>query len=34
VGAVGEADVRQIIADGIEPLVKDFANDFLLANQR
>ncbi|HSA86631.1 MAG TPA: hypothetical protein VLE46_10640 [Nitrospira sp.] len=34
VGAVGEADVRQIIADGVEPLVKDFANDFLLANQR
>ena len=34
VGAVGEANVRQIIADGVEPLVKDFANDFLLANPR
>ncbi len=34
VGAVGEANVRQIITDGVEPLVKDFANDFLLANPR
>jgi len=34
VGAVGEANVRQIIADGVEPLVKDFANDFLLINPR
>ena len=34
VGAVGEANVRQIIADGVEPLIKDFANDFLLANPR
>lgn len=32
VGAVGEENLRQIIADGVEPLVKDFANDFLLAN--
>lgn len=34
VGAVGEAELRQIIADGVEPLVKDFANDFLLVNPR
>ena len=34
VGAVGETNVRQIIADGVEPLVKDFAHDFLLANPR
>ena len=34
VGAVGEENLRQIIADGVEPLVKDFANDFLLANPR
>jgi hypothetical protein len=34
VGAVGEANVRQIVADGVEPLVKDFANDFLLINPR
>lgn len=34
IGAVGEADVRQIITDGVEPLVKDFANDFVLVNPR
>ncbi len=34
IGTVGEANVPQIIADGIEPLVKDFANDFLLVNPR
>ena len=34
VGAVGETNVRQIIADGVEPLVKDLAHDFLLANPR
>ena len=34
VGAVGEANVRQIVADGVEPVVKDFANDFLLINPR
>lgn len=34
VGAVGEANLRQIIADGVEPLVKDFANDFLSVNPR
>lgn len=34
VGAVGEANLRQIIADGVEPLVKDFANDFSLVNSR
>lgn len=34
VGAVGEANVRQIIADAVEPLVKDFADDFLSANPR
>lgn len=34
VGMVGEANLRQIIADGVEPLVKEFANDFLLINQR
>ncbi len=32
VGAVGEANMRQIIADAVEPLVKDFAHDFLLVN--
>lgn len=34
VGAVGEGSVRQIIADAVEPLVKDFAEDFLLVNPR
>ena len=34
VGAVGETNVRQIIADGVEPLVKDFAHDFLSVNPR
>ena len=34
VGAVGEANMRQIIADGVEPLVNDFAHDFLLVNSR
>ncbi len=34
VGAVSEANVRQIIADAVEPLVKDFTNDFLLVNTR
>jgi len=34
VGAVGGANLQQIIADGVEPLVKDFSNDFLLANPR
>ncbi len=34
VGAVGGANLQQIIADGVEPLIKDFANDFLLANPR
>lgn len=34
VGTVGEANLHQIIADGVEPLVKDFANDFLLINSR
>lgn len=34
VGAVGEANVRQIIADAVEPLVKDFARDFLSVNPR
>ncbi|WHZ30226.1 MAG: hypothetical protein OJF51_005029 [Nitrospira sp.] len=34
VGAVGETNVGQIIADGVEPLVKDFANDFSLINPR
>jgi len=34
VGAVGEANVRQIITDGVEPLVKDFAHDFLSVNPR
>lgn len=34
VGSVGEANLHQIIADGVEPLVKDFANDFVLANPR
>lgn len=34
VGAVGEANLRQIIADGVEPLVKDFANDFSLVSPR
>lgn len=34
VGAVGGANLQQIIADGVEPLVKDFANDFVLANPR
>lgn len=34
VGAVGETTLSQIIADAVEPLVKDFANDFLLVNPR
>lgn len=34
IGTVGEANVPQIIADGVEPLVKEFANDFLLVNPR
>jgi hypothetical protein len=34
IGAVGETNLRQIIVDAVEPLVKDFANDFLLANPR
>ena len=34
VGAVGAESVGQIIADGIEPLIKDFANDFSSVNQR
>lgn len=34
VGSVEETNLRQIIADGVEPLVKDFANDFLLVNPR
>jgi hypothetical protein len=34
VGMVGEANVRQIIVDGVEPLVKDFAQDFLSVNPR
>jgi hypothetical protein len=34
VGTVGEANVRQIITDGVEPLVKDFAHDFLSVNTR
>jgi hypothetical protein len=34
VGAVGGANLQKIIADGVEPLVKDFSNDFLLANPR
>jgi len=34
VGAVGEANMRQIIADGVEPLVNDFARDYLSVNPR
>lgn len=34
VGAVGETTLSQIIADAVEPLVKDFANDFFLVNPR
>lgn len=34
VGAVGEENLRNIIADAVEPLVKDFADDFSLANPR
>ncbi|MBX3331965.1 MAG: hypothetical protein KF722_16285 [Nitrospira sp.] len=34
IGAVGETNLRQIIVDAVEPLVKDFADDFLLANPR
>lgn len=34
VGTVWEANVRQIIADAVEPLVKDFAHDFLSVNPR
>ena len=34
VGAVEETTLRQIITDAVEPLVKDFANDFLLVNPR
>ena len=34
VGMVTEENLGQSIADGVEPLVKDFANDFLLVNPR
>ncbi len=34
VGSVEEANLRQLITDGVEPLVKDFANDFLSVNPR
>ncbi len=34
VGAVGTENVGQIIADGIEPLIKDFAHDFSSVNHR
>ena len=34
IGAVGETNLHQVIADAVEPLVKDFANDFLLVNPR
>ena len=34
IGAVGETNLRQIITDAVEPLVKDFTNDFLLVNPR
>jgi len=34
VGMVREESLSQIIADGIEPLVQDFANDFLSVNSR
>lgn len=34
VGMAREENLNQVIADGIEPLVKDFANDFLSANPR
>lgn len=34
VGMVTEENLGQSIADGVEPLVKDFANDFSLVNPR
>jgi hypothetical protein len=34
VGMAREENLGQVIADGVEPLVKDFANDFLSANPR
>lgn len=33
-GMVRQENVNQIIADGVEPLVKDFVDDFLAANPR
>jgi hypothetical protein len=34
VGMVRQENLSQVIADGVEPLVKDFANDFLSVNPR
>lgn len=34
VGMVREENLEQVIADGVEPLVKDFASDFLSVNPR
>jgi hypothetical protein len=34
VGMVRQENLSQVIADGVEPLVKDFANDFLSVNLR
>jgi hypothetical protein len=34
VGMVREESLSQVIADGVEPLVQDFANDFLSVNPR
>jgi hypothetical protein len=31
---VWQENLSQVIADGVEPLVKDFANDFLSVNPR
>jgi hypothetical protein len=34
IGIVREENLGQVVADGVEPLVKDFVNDFLSVNPR